>query len=470
MRRRCRRRRARSRASSGRSPQQLDEMGDGAGGDRAAQLAKEARQLAEALEGGRLDATTLARQQQLFRRLLDAGRSLEKEEREDTDKREATSAKAGNELKPDNANASGARRDEVPRADVGRAARTDRRRAPRDPRVLQADQCGNSVARRGRGTRAGRTSAGALRRASCVAIAVFAVLVPRRPSRVPAHAAAGRHDGVLQGARPRGGGEVQRGGAAVSDRRCTRRPVVNALLGLERVYAELGWSDSLLAPLDTLIAAEPARRDVPHRAASHAAIARPRRRAAARVRRVGSRRCRTSAAPYREYARLLLQRNQRGRRRQRAWRARGRRSARRRTAARDRASSRRAGAVGRVGAGVAAGAAHRRLSRAGRGVRARADAVVGRASRFARSSSRCRWKSPSRRALAELEMTWGSPADGWNALKDLPPDSVGRGGVVGVREARRVRGAMDDRARGARVGAALEADAGARDARRARRR
>jgi len=32
---------------------------------------------------------------------------------------------------------------------------------------------------------------------------------------------------------------------------------VNALLGLERVYAELGWSDSLVAPLDTLIAANP---------------------------------------------------------------------------------------------------------------------------------------------------------------------------------------------------------------------
>src|SRR5262245_5742141 len=31
----------------------------------------------------------------------------------------------------------------------------------------------------------------------------------------------------------------------------------NALLGLERVYAELGWADSLVAPLDTLIAANP---------------------------------------------------------------------------------------------------------------------------------------------------------------------------------------------------------------------
>ena len=32
---------------------------------------------------------------------------------------------------------------------------------------------------------------------------------------------------------------------------------VNALLGLERAYAELGWSDSLAAPLDTLIAGNP---------------------------------------------------------------------------------------------------------------------------------------------------------------------------------------------------------------------
>ena len=32
---------------------------------------------------------------------------------------------------------------------------------------------------------------------------------------------------------------------------------VSALLGLERVYAEVGWSDSLLPPLDTLIRRNP---------------------------------------------------------------------------------------------------------------------------------------------------------------------------------------------------------------------
>ena len=111
--------------------EQLDELGDGAGGDRAAQLAKEAKQVAEALEGGRIDGTTLARQQQLFRRLLDAGRSLEKDEREDTSKREATAAKAGNELKPDNTNAAGraANRFREPTWEELRGLTADERRA-----------------------------------------------------------------------------------------------------------------------------------------------------------------------------------------------------------------------------------------------------------------------------------------------------------------------------------------------------
>ena len=82
--------------------EQLDEAGDGAGGDRASQLAQEARQLAETLDNGRLDAATIARQQQLFRRLLDAGRSLEKDERDDTGKREAKSA-AGSDVFAPNA-------------------------------------------------------------------------------------------------------------------------------------------------------------------------------------------------------------------------------------------------------------------------------------------------------------------------------------------------------------------------------
>jgi hypothetical protein len=111
--------------------QQLDDVGDAVGGDRAAQLAKEAKALAEALEGGRLDAATVARQQQLFRRLLDAGRSLQKEEREDTEKREATAAKGGNEAKPENASANGksALKFREPTWDELRGLSADQRRA-----------------------------------------------------------------------------------------------------------------------------------------------------------------------------------------------------------------------------------------------------------------------------------------------------------------------------------------------------
>ena len=87
--------------------QQLDDLGDAAGGDRAGELAKEARQLAEALEQTRVDASTVARQQQLFRRLLDAGRSLEKEEREDNEKREAKAATGDERFDPGAAAARG---------------------------------------------------------------------------------------------------------------------------------------------------------------------------------------------------------------------------------------------------------------------------------------------------------------------------------------------------------------------------
>jgi hypothetical protein len=86
---------------------QLEEIGDAAGGERAAELAKEARQLAEVLEQTRVDAATVARQQQLFRRLLDAGRSLEKEEREDNEKREAKAATGDQRFDPGQAAAQG---------------------------------------------------------------------------------------------------------------------------------------------------------------------------------------------------------------------------------------------------------------------------------------------------------------------------------------------------------------------------
>jgi hypothetical protein len=111
--------------------QQLDELGDAPGANRAAELAREARRLAEALEGGRLDAATLARQEQLFRRLLDAGRSLEKDEREDSERREAKAAVGAESYTPDNTNAAGraAARFREPTWDELRGLSADERRA-----------------------------------------------------------------------------------------------------------------------------------------------------------------------------------------------------------------------------------------------------------------------------------------------------------------------------------------------------
>ena len=85
--------------------QRMDEAGAGAA--RAAQMAKEMRDIASQLETGRVDASLLDRQQRLFHRLLDAGLTLQKDEREDTGKREAESATNPEIAEPANTNATG---------------------------------------------------------------------------------------------------------------------------------------------------------------------------------------------------------------------------------------------------------------------------------------------------------------------------------------------------------------------------
>jgi hypothetical protein len=87
--------------------QELQDLGDNEGGGRAEELAKEASQIAQSLESGRVDAATLERQQRLFRRLLDAGRTLEQDEREDDGKRESRSATGSETFTPDEGTASG---------------------------------------------------------------------------------------------------------------------------------------------------------------------------------------------------------------------------------------------------------------------------------------------------------------------------------------------------------------------------
>jgi hypothetical protein len=62
----------------------------------AGQLSQEAQDLARRLEAGRVDRQTVERQQQLFRRMLDAGRTLQGEERDEQKERQSTTAKDGN--------------------------------------------------------------------------------------------------------------------------------------------------------------------------------------------------------------------------------------------------------------------------------------------------------------------------------------------------------------------------------------
>ncbi len=197
---------------------------------------------------------------------------------------------------------------------------------------------------------------------------------------------------------------------------------VNALLGLERVYAELGRSDSLLPPLDTLIAASPREetfRTVQLRTLQSLGRDDDLRRAFG----MWTRDMPNSASPYREYARLLLQKNL--------------------TATADSVLLLARQALGttkdlqlELAQARAAQGQWVESAQAWREALLSAD-YLGQAAAYALAptppSSRPQVREifmalpievSSRRALAELETTWGSPGDGWNALKDLPPDSA----------------------------------------------
>jgi tetratricopeptide (TPR) repeat protein len=195
----------------------------------------------------------------------------------------------------------------------------------------------------------------------------------------------------------------------------------NALLGLERVYAELGWTDSLVAPLDSLIARDPRNetyRTVELRtmqttggdAAARAAVDR------------WTREVPNSALPYREYARLLLEKN--------------------RAADADSVLARAGTALGTMrdlqfelaqtraaeGAWVESAQAWRQaLLHADYLEQAAAYALAPTPASSREAVREIFLALPvevsSRRALADLEMSWGSPGDAWDALSGLTPDS-----------------------------------------------
>jgi hypothetical protein len=108
----------------------LDELGDADGSGRAEALASEARRLAEALERGDVSDATRQRQERLLKRMLDAGRSLEGDEREEG-KREARSASGAEIFTPgqDAVRGAGASRVAEPRWEDLRGLTAEERRA-----------------------------------------------------------------------------------------------------------------------------------------------------------------------------------------------------------------------------------------------------------------------------------------------------------------------------------------------------
>lgn len=108
---------------------QLDDISDADPSGKAQDLAREARALAAALDQGAVDPTTKSRQEQLLRRMLDAGRSLETDQRDESQRREARASRTDARVTPP-AGASGAsgERYRVPTWDELRGLSADDRR------------------------------------------------------------------------------------------------------------------------------------------------------------------------------------------------------------------------------------------------------------------------------------------------------------------------------------------------------
>ena len=73
--------------------ERLERMRAGGQMPGAADMAQEAKELARTMEAGRLDRQTIERQERLFRRMLDAGRTLQGDEKDEKQERQSTTAK-----------------------------------------------------------------------------------------------------------------------------------------------------------------------------------------------------------------------------------------------------------------------------------------------------------------------------------------------------------------------------------------
>lgn len=199
-------------------------------------------------------------------------------------------------------------------------------------------------------------------------------------------------------------------------------PGPTALLGLERVYAELGQTDSLIAPLDTLIAAHP--RESIYRTVQLRTFQILRR--DDRLRDAFEKWVRAmphDPGPYREYARILIQLG--------------------RPATADTIVTRGKAALGSLrdleyenaqlraamGEWIPSALSWRRALSDAPHLATAASFALARAPASAREGIRdALFTLPAepgpRRALADLELNWGHSQEAWDALKTLRPDTA----------------------------------------------
>ena len=255
-----------------------------------------------------------------------------------------------------------------------------------------------------------------------VVVIAASVLPPLQRRAVGQQPAAGRDTTAFYRALDLEGAGKHREAAALFRQSLFGTTAVSALLGLERAYHELQWTDSLLVPLDSLIRTNP--QETVYRSVllrSLQTLARPAEMQMAFER--WTQDMPRNPAPYREYARLLLQRGQAARADSVLLRARAQLGG---TGDLQLELAQTRAAMGQWEESAAAW--RQALINAPYLEQATAYALTP-APTTVRDAIRAQFFAPpilvaARRALATLEASWGSPANGWLALRDLPPDSA----------------------------------------------
>ena len=232
-------------------------------------LAREAQQVAQALDRGGPDPATAERQQQLYRRMLDAGRFLEQEERDDQGARESRAGDGRG----------------TTRATGPASGEAGVRFAPptwNDLRGLSADERRLVYEYFRRLNAANAVIAGACRSLRRLCVALITALWAAsawRPLASGEHVALHAQNAVMDALGHEDAGRFVEAAAAyriVLDSALANPEggdqIALALLGLERVWAQAAMRDSIIPVVNAVLArrpADPVARSIQFRSLSH---------------------------------------------------------------------------------------------------------------------------------------------------------------------------------------------------------